>query len=116
MFPTQNPKKKHAPPPSHPPQQQQPNNNKRQPTCQNRLHDVIHCDKRLYLVFEYLDLDLKKLMDATPAFAQNARLIKVRAQRVCVCLCVWEGRRRRLLGSFCFLGAGPPPLLNLLPS
>eukprot|EP01100_Stratorugosa_tubuloviscum_P000914 TRINITY_DN1201_c1_g1_i2.p1 TRINITY_DN1201_c1_g1~~TRINITY_DN1201_c1_g1_i2.p1 ORF type:complete len:297 (+),score=128.18 TRINITY_DN1201_c1_g1_i2:103-993(+) len=28
-----------------------------------RLHDVIHEDKKLTLVFEYLDLDLKKYMD-----------------------------------------------------
>lgn len=38
----------------------------------NRLHDVIHADRRLYLVFEYLDLDLKKLMDARPAFSTGA--------------------------------------------
>jgi serine/threonine protein kinase len=29
------------------------------------LHDVVHCDKNLYLVFEYLDQDLKKLLDST---------------------------------------------------
>ena len=28
-----------------------------------RLHDVIHTDKKLTLVFEYLDQDLKKLLD-----------------------------------------------------
>ena len=27
------------------------------------LLDVIHCDKKLHLVFEYLDRDLKKFMD-----------------------------------------------------
>lgn len=48
------------------------------PVPSDRLHDVIHCDKRLYLVFEYLDLDLKKLMDASPAFSSGQRLIKVR--------------------------------------
>ncbi|KAL8547489.1 hypothetical protein ACS0TY_006998 [Phlomoides rotata] len=33
-----------------------------------RLQDVMHSDKRLYLVFEYLDLDLdlKKHMDSSP--------------------------------------------------
>ena len=25
-----------------------------------KLHDVIHAERRLYLVFEYLDLDLKR--------------------------------------------------------
>lgn len=29
-----------------------------------KLHDVIHTDKKLTLVFEYLDQDLKKLLDA----------------------------------------------------
>lgn len=29
-----------------------------------RLHDVIHTENKLTLVFEYLDLDLKKLLDA----------------------------------------------------
>ncbi|KAG8177058.1 hypothetical protein JTE90_024945 [Oedothorax gibbosus] len=31
-----------------------------------RLEDVIYTDEKLYLVFEYLDLDLKKLMDQQP--------------------------------------------------
>merc|ERR1712070_1324317 len=30
-----------------------------------RLHDVIHTEKKLTLVFEYLDQDLKKLLDET---------------------------------------------------
>ncbi|KAI8463415.1 MAG: cell division control protein 2 [Monoraphidium minutum] len=42
-----------------------------------RLHDVIHADRRLYLVFEYLDLDLKKLMDGMPGFSADTRLIKL---------------------------------------
>lgn len=39
---------------------------------------MIHADRRLYLVFEYLDLDLKKLMDILPGFNADHRLIKVR--------------------------------------
>ncbi len=35
-------------------------------------------NKRLFLVFEYLELDLKKYMDTTPALAQNRHLIKAR--------------------------------------
>ena len=35
-------------------------------------------NKRLFLVFEYLELDLKKYMDTTPALAQNKHLIKVK--------------------------------------
>nr|CAB3497264.1 unnamed protein product [Digitaria exilis] len=41
-----------------------------------RLHDVVHSEKRIYLVFEYLDLDLKKFMDSCPEFAKNPTLIK----------------------------------------
>ncbi|KAG6391228.1 hypothetical protein SASPL_148981 [Salvia splendens] len=41
-----------------------------------RLYDVVHSEKRLYLVFEYLDLDLKKHMDSCPEFSQDPRLIK----------------------------------------
>lgn len=47
-----------------------------------RLHDVIHADRRLYLVFEYLDLDLKKLMDGMPGFSADTRLIKVRIRNL----------------------------------
>ncbi|XP_050260451.1 cell division control protein 2 homolog A-like isoform X1 [Quercus robur] len=42
-----------------------------------RLQDVVHSEKRLYLVFEYLDLDLKKYMDSSPEFAKDLRQIKV---------------------------------------
>ncbi|KAK4841956.1 hypothetical protein QYF36_013225 [Acer negundo] len=41
-----------------------------------RLQDVVHSEKRLYLVFEYLDLDLKKHMDSCPDFAKDPRLVK----------------------------------------
>jgi len=40
-----------------------------------RLHDVVHNDKCIYLVFEYLDLDLKKHMDSSPDF-KNHRIVK----------------------------------------
>lgn len=43
----------------------------------DRLQDVVHSDKRLYLVFEYLDLDLKKHMDSCPEFSKDPRLVKV---------------------------------------
>lgn len=43
-----------------------------------RLEDVVHSDKKLYLVFEYLDLDLKKHMDSHPNFGTDHRLVKVR--------------------------------------
>ncbi|KAL0051829.1 hypothetical protein WJX82_002742 [Trebouxia sp. C0006] len=43
-----------------------------------RLEDVVHSDKKLYLVFEYLDLDLKKHMDSHPNFGANHQLVKVK--------------------------------------
>ncbi|KAG2664823.1 hypothetical protein I3760_16G101600 [Carya illinoinensis] len=42
-----------------------------------KLQDVVHSEKRLYLVFEYLDLDLKKHMDSSPEFAKDLRQIKM---------------------------------------
>lgn len=47
------------------------------PLCLCSLYDVIHSEKRLYLVFEFLDLDLKKLMDSKPNFSRDQRVIKV---------------------------------------
>ncbi|WOL10020.1 hypothetical protein Cni_G18774 [Canna indica] len=41
-----------------------------------KLQDVVHSDKRIYLVFEYLDLDLKKHMDSCPELAKDGRLVK----------------------------------------
>lgn len=41
-----------------------------------RLQDVVHSEKRIYLVFEYLDLDLKKHMDSCPDLAKDPRLVK----------------------------------------
>ena len=43
-----------------------------------RLQDVVHSEKRIYLVFEYLELDLKKHMDSCPDLAKDPRLVKVR--------------------------------------
>ena len=37
----------------------------------------MHSEKRLYLVFEYLDLDLKKHMDSCPEFGKDLRMIKL---------------------------------------
>ncbi|GJX72164.1 cell division control protein 2 homolog A isoform X1 [Tanacetum coccineum] len=46
-------------------------------SCMPMLQDVVHSDKRLYLVFEYLDLDLKKHMDSCPEFSKDPRLVKM---------------------------------------
>ena len=42
-----------------------------------RLLDVIHFEKKLYLVFEYLDRDLKKYMDTAPPEGIPHELVKV---------------------------------------
>lgn len=41
-----------------------------------RLLDVIHSEKKLYLVFEFLDQDLKKYMDTAPAGGIPMPLVK----------------------------------------
>ena len=46
------------------------------PGCAGRLNDVVHQDSKLYLVFEFLEQDLKKYMDK--AKTMNRLLIKVR--------------------------------------
>ncbi|KAK9153998.1 hypothetical protein Sjap_001478 [Stephania japonica] len=40
------------------------------------LQDVVHSEKRLYLVFEYLNLDLKKHMDSCPEFSKDPCIVK----------------------------------------
>ena len=39
--------------------------------------DVVHSEKKLYLVFEYLNLDLKKYMDMMPPGGLPLPLVKV---------------------------------------
>jgi cyclin-dependent kinase len=41
-----------------------------------RLHDVIHTEKKLTLVFEFLDLDLKKFLDASAVESLAPQTIK----------------------------------------
>ncbi|KAJ3693975.1 hypothetical protein LUZ60_009455 [Juncus effusus] len=41
-----------------------------------RLHDVVHTEKCMYLVFEHLDFDLKKHMETCPSFSRNPFMIK----------------------------------------
>ncbi|XP_004432837.2 PREDICTED: cyclin-dependent kinase 3 isoform X3 [Ceratotherium simum simum] len=41
-----------------------------------RLLDVVHSEKKLYLVFEFLSQDLKKYMDSTPASELPMHLVK----------------------------------------
>lgn len=44
----------------------------------DRLQDVVYTEgKSLYLVFEYLDLDLMKYIETRPEFSTDPRLVKV---------------------------------------
>lgn len=47
-----------------------------------RLLDVVHSEMKLYLVFEYLNQDLKKYMDSCPSSGITSSLIKVSIERV----------------------------------
>jgi len=42
-----------------------------------RLENVVHADRSLYLVFEHLDLDLKKHMDTNRHFGRDHQLVKL---------------------------------------
>ncbi|KAL4567084.1 hypothetical protein LXL04_022656 [Taraxacum kok-saghyz] len=42
-----------------------------------RLYDVVHTEENLYLVFEFLDLDLLKHMDTCPEFSKDPHLVKM---------------------------------------
>ena len=43
----------------------------------NRLLDVVHNEKKLYLVFEFMHQDLKKYMDECPPSGLPMALVKV---------------------------------------
>ena len=43
------------------------------------LHDVIHTEKKLTLVFEFLDQDLKKFLDSQSSQQLDLGMIKVRS-------------------------------------
>lgn len=47
-----------------------------------RLLDVVHSEKKLYLVFEFLSQDLKKYMDSAPASELPLRSVKVGGKAV----------------------------------
>ena len=48
-----------------------------------KLVDVVHLEKKLYLVFEYLDLDLKKHMDSSPHISNDRMVIKGYVYQMC---------------------------------
>lgn len=45
----------------------------------------MHEDRRLYLVFEFLDVDLKKHMDSHPQLYRDPTVVKVSAGKVIMC-------------------------------
>ncbi len=49
----------------------------RHPSTCCRLKDIIYSDKQLYLVFEWVDKDLKKYMDSVLPAGMTMPLIKV---------------------------------------
>lgn len=80
-----------------------------------RLLDVVHSEKKLYLVFEFLSQDLKKYMDSTPASELPLHRVKVPG----------EGRADQQGGhcltsksapKTCLTSPCPPPLCQLLLS
>eukprot|EP01047_Picozoa_sp_COSAG01_P117094 COSAG01_NODE_45764_length_406_cov_1.296417_2_plen_66_part_01 len=44
------------------------------------MQDVVHSENRLYLVFEYLDQDLKKYMESVDPEGMPPMLIRVRGR------------------------------------
>ena len=53
------------------------------PPTPNSLMDVIHQDKKLYLVFEFLDVDLKKHLDTHPHIGNDRRAVKGFVYQMC---------------------------------
>ena len=49
---------------------------------------MMHCDKKLYLVFEFLDRDLKKYMDNAPPEGIPRETVKVLVAVVSSILCL----------------------------
>ncbi|KAG6777690.1 hypothetical protein POTOM_017519 [Populus tomentosa] len=67
-----------------------------------RLQDVVHSEKRLYLVFEYLDLDLKKHMDSSPEFANDPRLVKVSINMINLSYTIFDDSTVFTYELYCF--------------
>lgn len=84
-----------------------------------RLRDVVHAEKRLYLVFDFVDLDLKRHFDSCPAAAKDKQVIKARpfftgCGRMTAASQLWRSStarssRRRASG---LTGASFPPIIR----
>lgn len=58
-----------------------------------RLLDVVHSEKKLYLVFEYLHQDLKKYMDSCPPTGLGENLIKSYLHQLLLGIAYCHGHR-----------------------
>jgi cyclin-dependent kinase len=63
----------------------------------NRLLDIVHADQKLYLVFEFLDVDLKRYMDNG---SQNGEPIQLDMVKVSASP-LNPHRARQLVDAFC---------------
>lgn len=57
------------------------------------LLEVIHQETKLYLVFEYLDLDLKKHMDSSPHISNDRMVIKGYVYQLCASIAFCHAHR-----------------------
>lgn len=63
------------------------------------LQDVLMQDSRLYLIFEFLSMDLKKYLDSIPSGQYLDRmLVKVRKSKIKQKRKVWK---KKVLAHFC---------------
>ena len=64
----------------------------------HRLEDILHQESKLYLVFEFVQYDLKRYIDSLPAgSSMDPMLVKVGVVAVCgVCVCVCVCARARV--------------------
>ena len=53
------------------------------------LLEVLHCDRKLFLVFEYLDYDLKKFMDRSAPTGIPHEHVKV-GKKFFICYTIFE--------------------------
>ena len=80
------------------------------------LEDVVHEDRKLYLVFEFLDVDLKKHMDSNPHLYQDQSMAKVGKELLVIAPRVEHGAHsppRRCPTAGWQVGIHPPAALSL---
>lgn len=56
------------------------------------LHEILHVDQKLYLVFEFLDCDMKKYLDSfgsKPVPLEQVKVTRFRGTRDSMCIVLW---------------------------